>query len=303
MTVEQRQAYARWDRNRRILRAQGQWEPLVNARPVRERIWAMNAAGMPTTAIEEKLKLPVDALNGVVYKRGGKFRQQVRRETAEAVMAYWPTLEDYPAHCLIDATGTRRRVQALITLGWTQVFLRERIGVSRQAFHRALTNSRVTAELARQVVALYDEFWARRPYPTEVPPVAADNARHQATTAGFMGPLAWDDDTIDDPNAMPQTDAPRPVVSDGTNLADRWLHGESVILSAADRKQVLAHLYEWTNDTTDEIAAKLEMTPAAAQRQWERIKEKAELEGRRVWRRVYVPRERTLNQNEMGEAA
>ena len=302
-TVEQRGAYARWDRNRRILRAQGRWEPFVQARPVRERVWAMNAVGMPTTAIEERLRLPHDALNFLMCKRAGQFSQQIRRETAEAVMGYWPTLEDFPAHCLIDATGSRRRVQALITLGWTQVFLREKAGVSKAAFHRVLTNSRITADLARRVVVLYDELWKRRPYPTEVLAVSAERARQQAAAAGFLGPLAWDDDTIDNPAAEPQTDAPQPIVSEGPNLADRWLHGESVILGFSDRRQVLQHLYEWTKDTTEEIAAKLEMTPAAAERQWERIKEKAHLEGRRVWRRVYVPRERTLKQDEMGEAA
>jgi hypothetical protein len=263
----------------------------------------MNAAGMPTTAIEQRLRLPVDALNALMWKRNGQYSQKVRRETAEAVMGYWPTLDDYPAHCLIDATGARRRVQALITLGWTQVYLRERIGVSKQAFHRVLTNSRVTAGLARDVVALYDELWKRRPYPTEVSTLAAAKARRQAQAACFVGPLAWDDDLIDDPAALPQTDALEPVVSEGPNLADRWLHGESVILTSEARKEVLLHLFEWTNDTTEEIAEKLGMTPEAAAQQWHRTKKQAALEGRRMWRRVYVPRERTLNQNEMEEAA
>ncbi len=37
---------------------------------------------------------------------------------------------------------------------------------------------------------------------------------------------------------------------------------------------------------------------------WTRIKKQARDEGRREpWRRVYIPRERDLKQNEMGEAA
>jgi hypothetical protein len=79
--------------------------------------------------------------------------------------------------------------------------------------------------------------------------------------------------------------------------------GEAVILGRDDRREVLQHLYEWTNDTTADIAARLDMTPEAAERQWHRLQEKAKADGRRLWRRVYVPRERNLKQNEMGEAA
>jgi hypothetical protein len=304
MTAEQREAYTRWDRNRRMLKSQGQWQPFVSAQPARERIWAMNAAGMPTRAIELRLSLPDGSLDALMWKRDGQFSQKVRQETAEAVMGYWPTLEDYPGHCLIDATGTRRRIQALITLGWTQVFLREKIGVSKKAFQRLLTNSRITADLARRVVPLYDELWKRPPYVTEVSAVAADKVRQQALKAGFFGPLAWDDDQIDDPAALPQTDAPAPLASEGPNLADRWIHGEAVILGVEDRRKVLVHLFEWTDYTPAEIAGLLETTPDAASRQWERMKERARTEGRKVpWRRVYAQRDKDLTKTQMEEAA
>ena len=55
--------------------------------------------------------------------------------------------------------------------------------------------------------------------------------------------------------------------------------------------------------TTEEIAARLDMSPEAAERQWHRMKKQAAVEGRRVWRRVFVPRERQINQTEMEEAA
>jgi hypothetical protein len=94
------------------------------------------------------------------------------------------------------------------------------------------------------------------------------------------------------------------VASEGPNLAGRWIHGEAVILGIEDRREVLQYLFEWTNYTPDEIAALLETTPDAASRQWERMKERARAEGCKVpWRRAYVPRERTLNQNQMEEVA
>lgn len=306
MTDEQRKAYARWDRNRRTLKAQGLWQPFVSARPVRERVWAMNAAGMPTNAIEARLGMPAGTLHHTMWKRElvGEYSKEIRRETAEAVMAYWPTLEDFPDHCLIEAVGSRRRVEALITLGWTQVYLAGKVGMSEKALRRALKNPKVTAATARRLVVLYDELWKRRPYITEIPAVLAERTRRQAQAAGFVGPLAWDDDTIDDPAAVAQTDAAMPASSEGPNLADRWLHGEAVILGVEDRKQVLRHLFEWSSETPAEIAYRLDMTPDTASRTWERIKERARKEGQRPpWRRTYVPGERTLTKNQMEAAA
>jgi lambda repressor-like predicted transcriptional regulator len=300
-TAIQRAAYNRWCRRRRQLIAAGQWEPFVDAEPVRQRIRAINQAGMSTSVLTEKLGLPPTALDHVMWKRHGVASALVRRETAEAVMSYWPSLDDFPAYALIDATGTRRRIEALFTLGWTQRYLSGRSGVSERSFSRALAKPRVTADLARKVASLYDELWKRPPYEPEIAAVAAHRMRLHAAAMGYVGPLAWDDDTIDDPSALPQTDADRPEESEGGSVAARWLMGEAVVLGREDRREVLQHLFEWTNLTVEEIAARLDMTQEAAERQWHRIKQKAQADGRRVWRRVYMPRD--LRQNEMGEVA
>ncbi len=303
MTPSQRLADSRWRKRRRTLLAQGRWEPFVDAEPVRERIRDINRAGMPTRVLSGQLGLPETALQHVMWRRQGEHSNLVRRETAEAVMAYWPTLGEIPGHSLVDSTGSRRRIQALITLGWTQRGLAQKAGIAERSLSRALLKERCTAELARRIVALYDKLWRLSPDPSEVSPEAAEWAVKYAKTSNFAGPLAWDDDTIDDPRAVPQTDAVQPVATVGENVAARWLMGEAVILDRAARREVLTHLFEWTNDTAEEIAARLEMSPDAASRAWERIKDKARTEGRILRRRVYVPRERNLTSNEMGAAA
>lgn len=300
----QRAAYNRWCRRRRKLIALGQWQPFVDAEPVRERIRAINQAGMPTVALAQRLGLTQTALEHVMWKRHGVASQLVRRETADAVMAYWPSLEDIPGHCLVDSTGSRRRVQALYTLGWTQRALSRRSGISERSLSRALTKPRVTADLARTVSSLYDELWKQGPPVTEVAENVAHRAVLAARKAGFAGPLEWDDDTIDDPTAVPQTDAPEPVATEGENVAARWLLGESVVLDAEARKEVVAHFYEWTQLSTEEIAAKVGMRPDAVDQMWNRIKKRARMEGRPVpRRRVYAYRDKDLTKNEMGEAA
>lgn len=298
-------ANARWQAKRRRLIAYGQWEPFVDAEPVRDHLKKINATGMPIAALCQRLSFPhTSSLQHLLYGRGEYGPgQQVRRETAEVIMSYWPSLGDYPDSSRIDAIGTRRRVQALVTRGWPRHLMAKRIGMSETFFKKAVNRDRITAWVAREVAALYDQWWDQDPLEHGVPQRSVDRCRADARRAGFHGPLAWDEETIDDPRALPQTDAAEPVATEGGNVAARWLMGEAVILGREDRREVLQHLFEWTNDTTAEIAARLDMTPEAAERQWERIKEKAAADGRRLWRRVYVPRERTLKQNEMEEVA
>jgi hypothetical protein len=177
-------------------------------------------------------------------------------------------------------------------------------GMKDSNFRSTMCHARVTARFARKVAAVYDAWWNQDPLEYGMPKQPVVRAREEAVRAGFFPALAWDEETIDDPAALPQVDAAQPIVSEGGNLADRWLHGESVILGVEDRKQVLQHLFEWSNDSPEEIAARLEMSVDAVWQTWSRIKKKARMEGRREpWRRVYVPRERDLTQNEMEEAA
>jgi hypothetical protein len=261
--------------------------------------------GMPVWAVCKQLGLPHDSsLQHVLYGRGEYGPgSMIRRETAELVLSYWPTLADYPDPSRIDPTGTRRRVEALMVLGWSRARMAREIGMGETAFKKAVRKERVTARLARQVAGLYDAWWDKNPVEHGVSVNAAARVRAEASRAGFYGPLAWDDDTIDDPTAVPIMDADEPIVTEGGNLAARWLMGEAVVLDRAARNEVLVHLFEWTNDTVEEIAEKIGMTPEAAEQTWHRLKRQARSEGQRMWRRVYVPRERTLKQNEMEEAA
>jgi transcriptional regulator with XRE-family HTH domain len=259
---------------------------------------------MPEKAVARRLGLPSGTFANVMRGTNGQPPgTKIRRETAELVLAYWPTLDDFPDISSIDSTGTHRRVRALATRGWSRARLAVELGTTVPNFKARLRGERVSARFARAVAGLYNRLWNERPEDHGVAAWIAERVRRCAAEDGWHGPLAWDDDTIDDPKALPQTDAPEPVATEGGNVAARWLMGESVILTDEARKEVLVHLYEWTNQTTAEIAHRLGMTPAAAEQSWNRMKKQARLEGRRLWRRVYVPRDRVMKQNEMEEAA
>ena len=302
----QRTAAAHMQRRRRRLLAIGEWQsPYVDAEPVRAHLRKINAAGMPYMAISERLGLAQNSsLQHLMWGRGEWGPgQQVRRETAEMVLAYWPSLQDFPDAARIDATGTRRRVEALNAQGWSRRAIAERLDLVPAHFKKVLGRERVTARVARAVADLYDALWNVDPLESGESLKSVSRVLADARKSGYHSALAWDDDTIDDPAAAPMTDADPPAPTQGENVAARWLMGESVILDRQQRREVLSHLFEWTNDTPEEIAARLDMTAEAASRAWERIKAKACEEGRTLRRRAYVPRERNLTKDEMGAAA
>ncbi|MFF2571136.1 hypothetical protein [Streptomyces sp. NPDC058084] len=298
------EAKARAARLRRRLIGYGQWEPHIPAEPVRTHMRALAALGMSRAGVERALGLRHDRLRHLMSgAHGYPPAAKIEKDVGQAVLGFWPKLENFPDTATIEPTGTRRRVEALAVVGWSRGNLARRAGRPEVSFRNSLNAERVTVALAKVVARLYDELWKLRPEDHGVPPHLADRVRRQAEVQGFYGPLAWDDETIDNPSTLPMTDAHVSLLGQGENLATRFLLGESVILDAASRREVLAYLMEWTDLTVEQVAERLETTPAAVSRMWERIKEKARKDGRAApWRRVYVP-QRELLQEEAADAA
>jgi len=106
---------------------------------------------------------------------------------------------------LSDAAGTRRRLQALMYGGWSLGLLSARLGQSRQVLRVKLRDrGRVTAATVRAVRELCDELWNQPPPgETKFERRAATMARRYARERGWVPLLAWDEDAIDDPDAVP----------------------------------------------------------------------------------------------------
>lgn len=307
----ERAAHARYRRRRRKLITLGQWHPFMDAQPVREHVLAIRDAGLSPRELESVLGLTRDTFRYMLWGTSGHPpAQKIRREVAEMVLSFWPTLADFPDTARIDPTGTRRRVDALMTLGWTRKAMADALGMLHTSLNRALLGERITARIARAIAALYDQWWNQRPEHHGVLPQYAERTRRIAVEKGLMSPLAWDDDTIDDPNAVPMLDAETPTPeADPETSAARWLAGESVVLGDAARRLVIRHLMEWSTDPVETIAARLEMSPATLSRSWERIKKRERDAGRKPpWRRAYLTAqelglETEMTSNEMERAA
>ena len=106
---------------------------------------------------------------------------------------------------LADATGTRRRLQALMRCGYSLGLLSARLGCTRQELRVKLhERSRVKAATARAIRVLYDDLWDQPPPErTAYERRSVRMARRYATERGWVLPAAWDDDQIDDPAASP----------------------------------------------------------------------------------------------------
>ncbi|MDX5526136.1 hypothetical protein PV677_36315 [Streptomyces sp. DE06-01C] len=303
-TIQERAAHARWASRRREQKRLGVWKPFVPAAPVREHLEKIREAGMPVRATAVRVGLPYTAFEYLVWgDQNNPPGEMVRTETADLILGYWPTLADFPDGSRIDPTGTRRRVHALETLGFSQKFIADRLGIANSNFARSMVVDRVTARVARGVAAQYDLLWNKRPEDFGVKQWVADRTRRMAARQGWAPPLAWDDDTIDNPAAVPQLDAPMPGFTEGDDVVARFLLGESVVLDRAAQREVIAHLMEWSNETPEEIGARLGMTGTAVGQTWVRMNREAREAGRPVpWRRVYIPRNE-INQNDMRSAA
>jgi transcriptional regulator with XRE-family HTH domain len=201
--------------------------------------------------------------------------------------------------CMVSAVGAKRRLQALYWMRHPSRVVASETGLHEDTILGMARGryDRTTAARVQRVRDAYDRLAMRHG--------SSEFARRFAVENGWHGPLAWDDDTIDDPNAVPQTDAAPAGYTEGEDVAARFLMGESVVLDDAGRREVITHLMEWTQHTPAEIADRLEMSPDAVSRSWERIKRKARDEGRKApWRRVYVPlRDMDLTQDELRSVA
>lgn len=97
----------------------------------------------------------------------------------------------------VAAAGTARRLRALMVMRWPAAELARRLGLPAQAVGDLVADRPLaTPETAAAVQALYDELWDR--------PRPCERTRSRALARGWAPPMAWDDDAIDDPEAVPQ---------------------------------------------------------------------------------------------------
>lgn len=175
----------RLDRERGIAR-------LVDAEPLRQHVAMLKEAGLSQWDIAiaagwKSRNALADALT----------RKMVTPRTMRRVLAVTAP----PAsrrNGYVDATASRRRLQALAVMGWPTRQIAARLGNLDPQTYRYIANGRtrtIRRRTEQAIAELYDELWAT--------PGPSRKSASIAKSKGWVPPLAWDDDSIADPSARP----------------------------------------------------------------------------------------------------
>jgi plasmid maintenance system antidote protein VapI len=186
------------------------WQPFVDAEPVRLHLRNLQACSMGLRAVAAAAHVDRKRLQAVLNgrpERGTPPQNHIRPELAAAVLQVEATLDTMAPSTVINAAGTRRRLQALVFAGWPQAHLASALGMSPGNFSTLVKTDRVIVRTARAVRDLYDRFWRADPLRAGVPSGSVTRAKNLATAHRWAPVGAWDDDTIDDPAALPNIGA------------------------------------------------------------------------------------------------
>lgn len=115
-----------------------------------------------------------------------------------------------------SAVGPARMARALVARGFPTTYLSRRMEVTTVALSALLAQDMgfIPLSLADTVRALYTELRGVHPFRRGVNRGQRSYALKLAARNGWPAPEAWDDATIDDPDATPvvEVDRPRPLV-------------------------------------------------------------------------------------------
>ena len=226
----------------------GRWEPYLDVGPCRAHIDDLRAAGIGVDQIAKLAGLSSSHVRGLIYpsSTGKPPYQRVRRETAERILAVPVEDSSRAANSHVDSTGTRRRLQALIAVGWAQAWLARELHRSPANLRRSMTADTVTARTAQLVNDMYERLWdAPPPRQTIAQRNASDTARAHATQHRWLPPLAWDD-IDEDPDPDPDQPETSGDDSDLDEIAiERAITGDTrVRLTHAEQIEVVRRMSE-----------------------------------------------------------
>jgi hypothetical protein len=189
---------------------------------VREHLKKIIGLGYGARIISQETGVPVSVIDKIMYKVNGSTQKSVRLNNAARLLAFNPTAKrekfDGTITENIDATGSRRRIQALVALGFSYRMLADYTGHNPGYFKDLTAAKRISLQRAADITELYEYLWNKKPLPeTTAEKVSVAMAKNAALQKGWLPPMAWDDGGINNPDYDPNA---RPL------RRDLW-HGEA----------------------------------------------------------------------------
>ena len=161
---------------------------LVDAQPLKDHVAMLMAAGMSFRAIS--LTAGYTSRNALA---DSMTRSRVRPATLARILAVNPQ-RDNRRDGYVDATGSRRRLQALAVNGWPTRNLAAQLGHNHPTTVQDIAAGKTPTIRLRTMEAirdLYEQLWDQSG--------PSQRTASIAKAKGWLPALAWDDDLIDRP--------------------------------------------------------------------------------------------------------
>ncbi|WP_329390102.1 hypothetical protein [Streptomyces sp. NBC_01716] len=186
-----RKADRAYSKHRRYLAATGR-SLLVDVTPAREHLKQLACSGDALTILAERIGRPRASLAAITNGS----RKRITRALSNEILALRPGTAS-AGNRSVPAIGSIRRFRALIALGHPSHLIAETAGIVRSTGSNLINGRPETIhhDLAQRVDKAYRELSGT--------PGSLTRSLRRAERERFAPPAAWDDDTIDDPNAFP----------------------------------------------------------------------------------------------------
>lgn len=183
----------------------------TEAEPVRQHVLLLNEAGITVNRISELAGL---SSNWIVqnylagYNRRGR-KRRTRTDIAAKILAIDP---ETALPGMVNPTGTRRRIQALVAAGWPLAHIATQAGIAPQNMTVILARPRLRSVTVTAFAGAYDVMARKNPLRNGVTRQASNRARNRAASANWPPPRYWArfPGAINDPHFTPEYGLTKP---------------------------------------------------------------------------------------------
>jgi hypothetical protein len=169
----------------------------VDPTAARRHLEKLKLAGYGWSEIAHLSGLSKEGVRGVAHRQ----YERVTADTRDRILAVRVPAMPVPGKGLVPSEPSRRRIRALMAIGYPQPLIGEMLGKPTSSISRVLYRPWVKATTAAELAALYERI-SMTPGPSAV-------TRKRAVKRGFPPPLAWD--RIDDLDAVPDVGEARVI--------------------------------------------------------------------------------------------
>jgi len=176
----------------------------MDAQPVRDHVNLLGANGIGQRQLSALSGVSRWSFRYLMYGTSdGRYSEsnKISADSYRRIMSVSLSLDHVHALGMVDATITRRKLEALVAMGWSQKYLAERLGVARGNSWKMFRLTKISGYRARQVRDLFNELWDKRPakkdgyYFREL---------RYAERRGYVTALAWNDiEDLDEEQPQP----------------------------------------------------------------------------------------------------